>query len=298
MDNRSKDARPEGSYWPADVSHALLDLTLGDLLRHVAAEVPDRIALVECTPDPASRRRWSYRQLLDAGQRVARALLARFAPGERLAVWAPNCAEWILLQHGASLAGLVLVTVNPAYRPDELEHVLRTSGASGIFHVDSYRTNDMQAAVAQMRANLPSLRHAISFSDWDRFLADAPADAQLPQIGPGDIVQIQYTSGTTGAPKGACLHHRGIVNAARFVALRSAFPQGGVWVNAMPLFHVGGCAVTALGAMSQRGTFVLLPAFDAGAMLEALESERGNIALLVPTMILAMLEHPDCGQRD
>ncbi|MGJ7511199.1 AMP-binding protein [Variovorax sp. GT1P44] len=290
------ESRP--SSWPADTSQDLLDVTLGDLLRQVASEVPDRIALVEGTPVPSERRRWSYRELLEGAESAARALLGRFAPGERVAVWAPNCAEWIFLQHGASLAGIVLVTVNPAFLPDELEHVLRTSGASGIFHVDVYRKNDMKVGVEAVRQRLPQLRHAISFSSWDGFIAQAQPDVQLPRVAPGDTVQIQYTSGTTGFPKGACLHHRGIVNASRFVALRAEFPVGGVWINAMPLFHVGGCAVTEIGALAQRGTFVLLPAFDAGQMLEILESERGSIALLVPTMILAMLEHPDCKHRD
>ncbi|WP_218510381.1 AMP-binding protein [Variovorax sp. dw_308] len=286
------------SYWPADPSQAVLDVTLGDLLRQVASEVPDRIALVEGGTMASERRRWTYRELLEGAECAARALLGRFAPGERVAVWAPNCAEWIFLQHGASLAGIVLVTVNPAFLSKELEHVLRTSGASGIFHVDTYRKNDMKAGVEAVRPRLPGLRHAISFSSWDRFLAEARPDVLLPRVSPGDTVQIQYTSGTTGFPKGACLHHRGIVNASRYVALRAEFPVGGVWVNAMPLFHVGGCAVTEIGALAQRGTFVLLPAFDAGEMLEILESERGNIALLVPTMILAMLEHPDCKGRD
>ena len=121
----------------------LWESTLGDLLRTVAAEHPDRVALVEAAADPGRRRSWSYAELLAVAERVARALLVRFQPGERVAVWAPNSAEWVLLQHGASLAGLILVTVNPANRQLELDYVLRRSRAAGIFH----------------RPGVPGLRH-------------------------------------------------------------------------------------------------------------------------------------------
>ena len=286
------------SYWAADNSEKMLDLTLGDLLRQVASEVPDRTALVEGTPDPATRRRWTYREFLSAAEQVAQSLLGRFAPGEHVAVWAPNCAEWILLQHGASLAGLVLVTVNPAYLAEELEHVLKASKVRGIFFTDVYRSNNMKAILESVRPRLPELREAVSFSDWGRFIQEGKSDVELPLVSPSDMVQIQFTSGTTGLPKGACLHHRGIINASRFLALRAGFPDGGVWVNAMPLFHVGGCAVSEIGTLAQRGTFVLMTAFDAAAMLEIFESERGNITLVVPTMLIAMLDHPDRQRRD
>jgi len=126
---------------------------------------------------------------------------------------------------------------------------------------------------------------------------DGPAPP-MPAVRPGDMIQIQFTSGTTGRPKGACLHHRGLINAARFAARRAEFPEGGVWATAMPLFHVGGCAGSELGALTSRGTFVLQPAFDAGSMLEIIESERVNHVHAVPTMVLAMLEHPDRERRD
>jgi fatty-acyl-CoA synthase len=282
------------SHWSADISEPLLDTTLGDLLRRLANEVPERIAFVEAVPQATERRRWTYRQLLDEAMLVATALLRHHQPGARVAVWAPNCAEWVLLQHGASLAGLVLVTVNPAYVADEVRHVLTASGASAIFHADRYRHTDMAAVVAELQAALPQLRHAVPFSRWDAFVAQGrPVRDQLPVVRPGDMVQIQFTSGTTGKPKGACLHHRGIVNAARFAARRAGFPDGGVWATAMPLFHVGGCAGSEIGAMSSRGTFVLQPAFDAGGMLEIVESEGVNHLHAVPTMVLALLDHPD-----
>ena len=286
------------SYWPADKSSELLEVTLGDLLRQRAGMAPDRVALVEGTPNPAERRRWTYHELLQASETVARALLRRFSPGERLAVWSSNSAEWVLLQHGVSMAGMVLVTVNPAYLSNELEHVLSASGASGIFFTDSYRNTNIAAIVEAIRPRLPNLREAISFSSWTKFTATSDPALELPTVRPGDMVQIQFTSGTTGQPKGACLHHRGVVNAARFAAMRAGFPEGGAWVSAMPLFHVGGCAGSEIGAFSAGGTFVMQPAFDAGAMLELLESEGAAQLHAVPTMLVALLNHPDFPRRD
>jgi fatty-acyl-CoA synthase len=286
------------SHWEADCSEPLLELTLGDLLRKLAAEVPERIGFIEKPPAPALARRWTYRALLESAERSARALLRHFEPGERIAVWAPNCAEWVLLQHGAAMAGLVLVTVNPAYRAEELRHVLAASGAVGIFHAPGYRGTDMAAAVRVLRVELPALRASFDLSEWDAFIGTSDPTLPLPPVAPGDVVQIQFTSGTTGKPKGARLHHRGIVNASRFAAQRAGFPEGGVWATAMPLFHVGGCAGSQLGAMTSRGTFVLQPTFDAGDMLRIVEEERVNHLHAVPTMVLRMLEHSDRRRRD
>jgi fatty-acyl-CoA synthase len=302
-------ARLASSYWPADRSQPLLDTTVGDLLRAAAAQVPGRLALVEGSADPAARRTWTYAELLAVADRAARALLTRFAPGERIAVWAPNCPEWMLLQHGVSLAGMVLVTVNPALRGRELRYVLAQSQAAGIFFADAYRGFDMAGVVASLRDELPRLREALSLSDWDTFVASGDVSssghtssprrvAALPLVQPGDPAQIQYTSGTTGFPKGAILHHRGVVNASRFVALGSGVGDGGVWVNAMPMFHIGGGTLTELGTIAQRGTYVLLPGFDPGLVLELIETYRGTITLAVPTMLLALLEQPGLAARD
>ena len=296
-------ARLASSYWPADRSQPLLDTTVGDLLRAAAAQVPGRLALVEGSADPAARRSWTYAELLTVAERAARALLTRFAPGERIAVWAPNCPEWMLLQHGVSLAGMVLVTVNPALRGRELRYVLAQSQASGIFFADEYRGLDLADAVASLRDGLPGLREAIPLSDWDTFVASADRTSHhgavtLPPVHPQDPAQIQYTSGTTGFPKGAILHHRGVVNASRFVALGSGVEDGGVWVNAMPMFHVGGGTLTELGTIAQRGTYVLLPGFDPGLVLDLVEAYRGTIMLAVPTMLLALLDEPGLAARD
>jgi fatty-acyl-CoA synthase len=281
-----------------DEADRLWETTLGDLLRAAAAEHPGRAALVDAGPDPAQRRSWTYAELLSAAERVARALLVRFRPGERVAVWAPNCAEWVLLQQGASLAGLVLVTVNPANRQRELDYVLRQSRAAGIFFAPQYRGFDMAEAVRTATATAPELRETVSFTDWDRFLATSDDALPLPAIAPGDPVQIQYTSGTTGFPKGALLHHRGIVNASRFVARGAGTAEGAVWISAMPMFHIGGGALTEIGTFAFRGTYVLMPAFEAGLMLELIETYRGTITLVVPTMLTALLGHPDREKRD
>jgi fatty-acyl-CoA synthase len=286
------------SHWPGDFSQPLDDSTLGDLLRRLAREVPDRIGFVEAPPQPQPTRRWTYAELLRSAKVTAGALLRHFKPGEKIAVWSPNCAEWVLLQHGAALAGLVLVTVNPAYLAQEVRHVLFASGAVGIFHAPEYRGTDMAGIVAGLRGELPQLRESFSLARWEDFTSRSDPSLPLPAVRPDDVIQIQFTSGTTGKPKGARLHHRGVVNASRFSAQRATFPDGGVWATAMPLFHVGGCAGSELGAMTSRGTFVLQPAFDAGDMLRIIEQEKVNHLHAVPTMVQRILEHPDRARRD
>lgn len=293
-----RNVRLAESLWTADSSQSVLELTLGELLRARAREIPERVAFVVGAAEAGRRRRWTYGELLSSAERVARALLRRFQPGERVAVWSPNSAEWILLQHGAAMAGLVLVTVNPAYLETELKHVLASSRAAGIFHNGVHRGNDMAAMVARIRGALPLLREEICLRQWDEFVATGDPAIALPKVHPGDMIQIQFTSGTTGAPKGACLHHRGLINASRFGAMRVGFPDGGAWVSAMPLFHVGGCAGSQIGALSQRGTFVMMPEFDPAVMLELIEAERASNVHAVPTMVLALLDHPDRPKRD
>ena len=286
------------SHWLADRSAPLLEVTFGDMLRRLALEFPDRLGFVEAPPPPLPTRRWTYLQLLHAGEMAARALLRVFKPGERIAVWAPSSAEWVLLQHAAALAGLALVTVNPAFLTEEVFHVLSTSEASGIFHAPSNRGVDMTAIVWELRSRLPVLRQSFDLSQWEHFTSTADPEISLPEVLPLDTIQIQFTSGTTGRPKGACLHHLGLINTAHFAAQRAMFPDGGVWATAMPLFHVGGSAGSHYGAMSSRGTFVLQPSFDAGDMLRIIETEQVQHIHGVPTMIIRMLDHPDRSHRN
>jgi len=202
------------------------------------------------------------------------------------------------LEFGAALAGIILVTVNPAFRPKELEYVLKQSGASGIFLVPEFRGNAMAASLEQVRPNLPMLREVILFPAWADFLASGSPQTSLPHVSPDDAAQIQYTSGTTGFPKGALLHHRGIVNNARFCAQRLRVMPGEVWAHPMPLFHTAGCVLGVLGAVQSRAIQVPILAFEPGLVLELIESERANVICAVPTMLIAMMEHPDFGRRN
>jgi fatty-acyl-CoA synthase len=286
------------SYWEPETSQPVIETTVGQLLRDVAESAPDRTGLVAGMPEPADRRRWTYAELLAEAERAAGALLDHFEPGERVAVWAPNIPEWVILELGAGLAGIVLVTVNPAYRPAELAYVLRQSRAAGIFYVPEFRGNPMAASLDTVRPELDDLREAISFADWPAYTAEGGTGRPLPTVSPDDPAQIQYTSGTTGFPKGALLHHRGIVNNARFTAQLLEVDAGDVWLNPMPLFHTGGCVLGALGAIAAAATHVPVLAFEPALVLELIESTGANVMGGVPTMLIAMMEHPDFGRRD
>lgn len=289
---------PEWSYVPADTSQPILDTTVGGVLREVAAKFPGRMALIEGVTDSPDRKTWTYAELLDDAQTVARALSRRFEKGERVAVWAPNIPEWVVMEFGAALAGVVLVTVNPAYQPKELHYVLQQSRASGIFYLPAFRGNPMGRSLDEVRGDLPDLRETISFDDWDEFLSSADPNAPLPDVSPDDPVQIQYTSGTTGFPKGAYLHHRGITNNARLFAQRFGVQPGDVYVNPMPLFHTGGCVLAVLSAIQEGATLVCMVQFEPGLMLELLEQEKATHMLGVPTMLIAAMEHPDFASRN
>ena len=280
------------SHWPVDFSQPVVDVTVGDALRGAAAEAPHATALVEGAVDPAARRRWSYAELLEASERAARALLGRFAVGDRVAVWANNIPEWVILELAAGLAGMTIVTVNPALRQQELAYVLGQSQANGIFLVPAYRASPMAELVQQVRGDLPALREVVSFAGWEEFCAEGAPDQALPEVTPDAPAQIQYTSGTTGFPKGAVLHHRGIVNNARLYTARLGVGPGSVQLSAMPLFHTAGCVMSVLGAVVTRGTLILPPYFDPGLMLDLIAAERPDGLLGVPTMLISMLDHP------
>jgi fatty-acyl-CoA synthase len=286
------------SWFTAQESDQIRETTVGGILREAAAAAPEVTALIGGHPDPAQRRSWSYGELLADAERCARGLLARFEPGERVAVWAPNIPEWEVLEFGAALAGMVLVTVNPAYKPGELSYVLEQSGSSGIFLTPEFRGNPMAAALESVRDDLPLLREAIEFSDFEDFLASGSAAQELPDVQPGDAVQIQYTSGTTGFPKGALLHHRGLTNNARLTLGSFGMSQGEVYVNPFPLFHTAGCGLGALGCVSHRLTHLPVLAFEPGLMLDLAEDHRAVLLAGVPTVLIALTEDPTFAQRD
>jgi fatty-acyl-CoA synthase len=275
------------------------EITLGELLREAAATVPARVALVKGVSDPAARRQWTYAELYAEAERAACALSRRFAPGERIAVWAANVPEWVITEFACAMAGVVLVTVNPAFRAAELTYVLKQSRSAGILTMREYRGTQMLAMVREVAPQCPDLREIIELEHWDAFVASAGDTAvTLPAVKPGDTMMIQYTSGTTGFPKGALLHHRGLLNNAAHVADGMGIEDGYVWVTAMPMFHTSGSALSTLGAVSKHATIVLVEAFEPGLVLELFETYRGNVMGGVPTMLIALLEHPTFATRD
>jgi fatty-acyl-CoA synthase len=290
------------SHFPPEPSEPVLDSTVGGVLREAAAAVPDAVALVEGSPDPASRRRWTFAELLRDAERAAHALRHRFEPGEHVAMWAPNIPEWVIVEFGAALAGVTLVTVNPAYKPAELKYVLTQSRSVGLLMVPEFRGNPMASALESVRGELPALREVVDLTGFDAFLASGDARAggggALPDVSPDHPAQIQYTSGTTGFPKGALLAHRAITNNARLCMGRLGFGSDDAWVNPMPMFHTAGCVVATLGPVQARGRIVLAPWFDPALFFDLVEQEGGSATLLVPTMLLTCLEHPSFPERD
>jgi fatty-acyl-CoA synthase len=272
------------SYWPAQPSTPILGTTVGGVLRAAAGRAPDRVALIY------GDRRWTYAGLLAEAERAARALLTRFEPGEPVAVWAGNGPDWVVLEFAAGLAGLTLVTVNPAYQAQELAHVLGHSGARGVF----LRGGGQPAILAQVRDSLPLLREVITLGEWPPGggpLGDGPLGEgrPLPEVDPASPAQILYTSGTTGRPKAAVLTHRGLTNNARLAAGAIGLRAGDVMVNPMPYFHVAGGDMLTLGLVQTLGTQVVMARFDPALALELTEQHRGTVIGGVPTMLTAML---------
>lgn len=281
------------SHWPADTTRPLKKITLGEALREAARLAPDRLALVEGRSDLAPGRAWTFAELLADSERVAHALLTRFRPGERVAFWADNVPEWQLAFYGCALAGIVLVTVNPAYKARELEYVLAKSEAAGLFVMEPYRGYDAHAAVAEIRPRLPALREVVRIADFAAFVGSSDKALALPNVKPLDPVVIMFTSGTTGAQKGVIFHHKGVVNMAFFTQERGGLAEGGVYVNPMPMFHIGALGHAAVGAVVHRATHVLVREWEPKLCMALIERHRGTYALLVPTMIEAILAHPE-----
>ena len=278
------------AHFPALAIGEIRDITVGGLLREAAARAPDRIALKEMNLHGQIDRCWSYAALLEQSERLATALLSRHTPGERIAVWSYNNPEWVLLEMAAGLAGLTLVTVNPSFQPREVKFVLEQSKAVALYTVESYRGNPMGDMARAVVAELPQVRDLIDMLDPAALFAGADAGAVLPQVNPRDPAQIQYTSGTTGFPKGAVLHHKGLVNNAFLHHDRFGFREGDVYLNFMPMFHTGGCGVGTLGTISKAGTLIIVAIFDPGAVNQVVQSEKVTHFLAVPTMIVGMLE--------
>ena len=286
------------SYFPADRSEPELALTVGELLRRAADAAPHQLALIEGTPVREKRRRWTYQELLTEAEAGARALLDRFDRGDHIAILAPNQGEWTLVQLSAALAGLVLVTVNPALRAGEVRYILDQSDSVGLVLADRYRDQDLVGVVATVREELPNLREVIRLADWSDFVASGSESVELPSIDPQEPAMIQYTSGTTGLPKGALLAHQGIVNAGNLIPKRIERSRGDVWLNPLPMFHTGGCVMGTLGTMASFSAQIMVTEFDPALVLQLIEEEQPTYVLGVPTMVLALMEHPDFVSRD
>lgn len=274
----------------------ILDCTIGGLLRDAARDCPDKDALIEGLMDGSAGRRWTFAELLADAEKLAGGLAARYQKGERIAVWAPNVPEWVVLEYAAALAGLTLVTVNPAFQPRELDYVLRKSRAAGLFLVKEFRGNPMADIAAKVIGDLPDLREIID-------LQDAPSmyggkTASLPAVDTHDAAQIQFTSGTTGFPKGVLLSHRNLANNARLFVKSGGVGEGDPFLGLTPLFHTMGCAMAVLGALQKHGPYIPLRAFDPAAAVKLIEAEKVGGTICVPVMARAMIEAQKALQCD
>ncbi|MDE2434904.1 MAG: AMP-binding protein [Sphingomonadales bacterium] len=282
----------------AQTDEAVWDTTVGSVLRAAVARCPDAPALQEADSDGDLRRCWSYAELLGDSERLAHALLTRYRPGERIAVWAPNVPEWVITEFALALAGLTLVTVNPGYQPRELKYVLEQSGAAGLFLVGEHRGNPMGRIAAEVVADISTIRETVDMEDHAALFREAGLRQPLPPVAPGDEAQIQYTSGTTGFPKGVRLHHRGLTNNARHFFAMLAFEPGDTFLEIMPLFHTAGCSMSVLGAVQHGCRLVLPRQFDPAVAIRLIETTGVAGVLGVPTMFIMMLEEDAARPRD
>ena len=266
----------------------VLDCTIGGLLRDAARDYPDHDALVEGRMDGTAGRRWTFAQLLAEAETLAGALAARYEKGERVAVWAPNVPEWVVLEYAVALAGLTLVTVNPAFQARELDYVLRHSRASGLFLVKEFRGNPMADIAAKVAGDLPDLREIVDLQDKASMLGDKTAP--LPEVGTHDPAQIQFTSGTTGFPKGVLLSHRNLANNARFFVTTAQVAEYEPFLGLTPLFHTMGCAMAVLGALQLHAPYIPLLAFDPAAAVKLIAAEKVSGTICVPVMAQALIE--------
>jgi fatty-acyl-CoA synthase len=314
---------PLPSYVSGVSTIPLLGETIGEHFSCAAARWPRREALVV----RHQNIRWTYEALKQRVDELAAGLLALgLAPGARIGIWAPNCAEWVLTQFASARAGLILVTINPAYRVSELEHSLRKSGCKALILAPEFKSSDYMAMLrtlapelagaqpGQLRAaRLPALRHVIHlgegseagmfrFSDVQRAAGSAQR-ARLEELSRqlqfDDPINIQFTSGTTGAPKGATLTHHNILNNAFFVAEAMGLREGDRLCIPVPLYHCFGMVMSTLACVTHGATMIFPSAgFEPRAVLEAVEAERCTALHGVPTMFIAEMEHPDFDRFD
>jgi fatty-acyl-CoA synthase len=282
----------------------LLGDTIGDNFDRMAAAQPDHEAMV----DVPSGRRWTYAQMREDVDTVALGLLAAgLEKGDRVGIWAPNVAEWTLVQYATAKLGVILVNINPAYRTHELEYVLNQAGIALLVAATSFKASDYAAMIKEVRPNCPALRQVVLLgtADWDELVeagkrGDRAELARLQtELSPDDPINIQYTSGTTGFPKGATLSHHNILNNGYFTGRLCDYgPDDRVCIP-VPFYHCFGMVMGNLGSTTNGSTMVIPgPGFDPKATLEAVQQERCTSLYGVPTMFIAELNHPDFESYD
>jgi fatty-acyl-CoA synthase len=290
------------SYAHGASEEPLLGETIGANLDRTVARVPDAEAIVSCHQGV----RYTYAEFGMAVDALAGGMhAAGLRRGDRVGVWGPNRAEWALVQYATAKLGVILVNVNPAYRTSELEYALGQSGCRYLFAAREVKGSDFVAMVDQVRPNLPALERAIFFetSDWEEISSGPAAADELHAIGRrldfDDPINIQYTSGTTGFPKGATLSHHNILNNGHFTARLLAYTERDRVCVPVPLYHCFGMVLGNL-ACTSSGACIVYPAevFDPGATLRACADERCTSLYGVPTMFIAELGHPDFSQHD
>ena len=291
------------SYVHGTSSVPLLGETIGESLRRAVDRHGDREALVV----RHQRYRATYAQLWEQVDRAARGLLARgVAKGDRVGIWAPNRHEWVVVQYATARIGAILVNVNPAYKATELEYALRKAGVSVLVLARSFRQADYVEMLAEVRAGCSALREAIVLEDgWETLLGDGDGvDAsELAEREAGlqfdDPINIQYTSGTTGFPKGATLSHHNVLNNGYFIARTLRYDERDRVCVPVPFYHCFGMVIGNLACLTS-GACVVVPAegFDGLATLEAVAEEQCTSLYGVPTMFIAELEHPRFGELD
>jgi fatty-acyl-CoA synthase len=292
------------SYAKGETEPALLEETIGANLERTVAAYPDREAMVEF----ATGRRWTWRELDDDVDRLARGLIAAgVEKGDRVGIWGPNSARWTLTQYAAAKAGAILVNVNPSYRTHEFSYAMNQSGTKLLVAASSFKTSDYRAMVEETAARNPALERVVYLDtgDWDELVAggealDADAlDQRQRTLEPSDPINIQYTSGTTGYPKGATLSHHNILNNGFMVTELMGFTADDRLCIPVPFYHCFGMVMANLGCTSHGSTMVIpAPGFDPEATLDAISAERCTAVYGVPTMFIAMQNHPSFADHD
>src|SRR6266702_2848888 len=281
----------------------LLGETIFHNLRRTASRFGDRDALVV----PHQDYRATYRELIAQCEEVARGLLARgVKKGDRVGIWAPNRYEWVITQYATAAIGAILVNINPAYRTSELEYVLNQSGISFLILAAGFRQADYRAMLAEVKGRCPELREALVLEDgWDALQRDAAQTGidALRELEASlqfdDPINIQYTSGTTGFPKGATLSHHSILNNGFFIGERLGYTERDRVCIPVPFYHCFGMVLGNL-ACTAHGACMVVPAesFEPLATMETVQEERCTSLHGVPTMFIAELEHPEFDRFD